>query len=100
MVHTFFPTQTRMVRNELSHFTRSGLMPPSCGPRPRGAGTACSLIFGRVTLSAINASPFLPLARFDDEPTFDEPWQAQVLHWLSRSRKRDTLPLWTGQMRL
>jgi len=30
-------------------------------------------------LSAINASPFLPLARHDDEPTFDEPWQAQVL---------------------
>jgi nitrile hydratase accessory protein len=30
-------------------------------------------------LSATNASPFLPLARLDDEPTFDEPWQAQVL---------------------
>ena len=30
-------------------------------------------------MSAINASPFLPLARLDDEPTFDEPWQAQVL---------------------
>jgi nitrile hydratase accessory protein len=30
-------------------------------------------------LSAINASRFGPLARRDDEPTFDEPWQAQVL---------------------
>jgi nitrile hydratase accessory protein len=27
----------------------------------------------------INASPFVPLARLDDEPTLDEPWQAQVL---------------------
>src|SRR5262249_46458111 len=78
-VHTFFPMRTRSVRNELSHCIRSDLMPPSCGPRQRGARTACSLISGRATLSATNARQFAPLARLDDEPTFDEPWQAQIL---------------------
>ena len=30
-------------------------------------------------MSATNARQFAPLARLDDEPTFDEPWQAQIL---------------------
>src|SRR5262249_46189552 len=79
MVHTFCPTRTRSVRNELSHFIPSNLVPPSCGPKQRGAETACCWISGRATLSATNARQFAPLARLDDEPAFDEPWQAQIL---------------------
>src|SRR5262249_21528497 len=66
-------------RREPSTSIRSPSRRMRCGPRHRGAATGSIWTSGRAILSGPEAATIGPLKRRDDEPLFDEPWQAQVL---------------------
>jgi nitrile hydratase accessory protein len=76
--HSSFPTtapQELSLPNR-SIRLRSGLM--ICG-QTRDARISSTSTFGKATLTRPETDKFAPLARHDDEPVFDEPWQAQAL---------------------
>src|SRR5436309_668008 len=79
MARMYWRTPARVERRGPSTFIRwpSGRM--RSGRRSQGAQTKSSWTFGRVILSDPEASQIGPLKRTDNEPIFDEPWQAQVL---------------------
>src|SRR5438477_10742818 len=74
-----YRTPARVERRGPSTFIRSPSARMRSGPRHRGARRKSSWTFGRAILSDPEPAAIGPLKRMDNEPVFDEPWQAQVL---------------------